>query len=163
MRSVNSFVSSRSGVRSAAHYGHKSKSSVKSQNEELDSDVSFDHTLTWYKFDTKGTVEPFARIGHTSCIINQKMYVFGGIVAGKRSNLLSILNLKSRKWEECNYGPFKPKGDIPPGRSHHVAWVMANRYMVIQGGEIEGPCMDVGYRWLIGEGIENMGDDGKLR
>ena len=162
MKSVNSFSSSRSGVRSA-QYSRKGKLGPKDETMESNLDISFDDILTWHKFETKGPVEPVARIGHTSCIINGKMYVFGGIVAGKRSNNLSILNLETRKWEEVNTGKSKTKGDIPSGRSHHIAWVMANRYMVIQGGEVEGPSMDVGYRWLLGEGIKNIGDDGKLR
>lgn len=59
----------------------------------------FSETLTWSRPKATGMV-PAARDGHTACIINNRMYVFGGYEEGieRFSNDVYYLDLATMKW-----------------------------------------------------------------
>uniref|UniRef100_A0A915Q2G9 DUF4110 domain-containing protein n=1 Tax=Setaria digitata TaxID=48799 RepID=A0A915Q2G9_9BILA len=90
----------------------------------------------WYELKTTGEL-PRWRDFHTACVINKKMYVFGGRsdVHGAfhssrdyYSDILKVLNLQTGRWEDP-----KVTGDCPCGRRSHSAWVYNNK-MYIFGG-----------------------------
>jgi len=73
--------------------------------------------------------ESLGRYKHSSEIIGDKMYVFGGsLVRTAQYNELWCLNLKDFKWTEC-----EQKGDIPPPRYRHKSFLFENK-MYIFGG-----------------------------
>uniref|UniRef100_A0AAF5PSP2 Kelch domain-containing protein family protein n=1 Tax=Wuchereria bancrofti TaxID=6293 RepID=A0AAF5PSP2_WUCBA len=90
----------------------------------------------WYELKTTGEL-PQWRDFHTACVINKKMYIFGGrsdlhgAFHSSRdyySDVLKVLNLKTGRWEDP-----KVTGDCPCGRRSHSAWVRNNK-MYIFGG-----------------------------
>ncbi|KAL3986106.1 Galactose oxidase central domain family protein [Acanthocheilonema viteae] len=90
----------------------------------------------WYEVKTTGEL-PQWRDFHTACVINKKMYVFGGrsdlhgAFHSSRdyySDVLKVLNLKTGHWEDP-----KVTGDCPCGRRSHSAWIYNNK-MYIFGG-----------------------------
>ena len=73
---------------------------------------------------------PPARQFHTSSIIDDKMYIFGGGDGKYWLNDLLIFNLKTYEWE----GPVETKGTAPSGRLQHAA-IVYDKKIFIFGGE----------------------------
>ena len=71
-----------------------------------------------------------ARQFHTSSIIEDKMYVFGGGDGKYWLNDLLIFDLKTYEWE----GPVETKGKAPSGRLQHAA-IVFDKKIFIFGGE----------------------------
>ncbi|MCP9262078.1 hypothetical protein DINM_005374 [Dirofilaria immitis] len=84
-------------------------------------------TSTWYEIITEGE-SPRGRQFHTACIINKKMYVFGGVDINMNDLCLDVFNLETNCWEIPDVS-----GDIPCGRRNHSAWVYRGM-MYIFGG-----------------------------
>ncbi|EFO22540.2 hypothetical protein LOAG_05948 [Loa loa] len=85
-------------------------------------------TRKWYEMTTEGGSAVNGREFHTACVINRKMYVFGGVDIFMNNLGLDVLDLETGHWE-------KPEetGDIPCKRRSHSAWVY-NGMMYIFGG-----------------------------
>ncbi|MCP9256888.1 hypothetical protein DINM_000081 [Dirofilaria immitis] len=88
----------------------------------------------WYELKTTGEL-PQWRDFHTACVINKKMYIFGGrsdlngALHSSRdfySDILKVLNLKTGRWENPEV-----TGDCPCGRRSHR---VHNNKMYIFGG-----------------------------
>ncbi|VDN07938.1 unnamed protein product [Thelazia callipaeda] len=82
---------------------------------------------TWYTFNTRGGLPP-GRVGHVACVINDKMYVFGGFNESGTYLPMIVIDLISYEW----YRPFV-RGTIPYGRKYHCIWVHKDK-MYITGG-----------------------------
>ncbi|XP_071799387.1 kelch domain-containing protein 3-like [Asterias amurensis] len=96
------------------------------------------NTLKWSKPNTTGDA-PFGRDGHSACLIEDEMYIFGGFTDGRiqcYSNTVFSLNLKEMEWRYIN-----AKGEIPHWRDFHTA--AANKHqMIVFGGRSDksGQC-----------------------
>uniref|UniRef100_A0A0R3RKZ6 Kelch domain-containing protein 10 n=1 Tax=Elaeophora elaphi TaxID=1147741 RepID=A0A0R3RKZ6_9BILA len=87
-------------------------------------------TRKWYNLVTEISELPSGRESHTACIIDEKMYVYGGTNMFLKDMDLDVLNLKTGRWE-------KPKvsGDIPCRRRDHSAWVYRGMMYIFGGFE----------------------------
>lgn len=86
-------------------------------------------TLQWSKPKTQGQA-PGARDGHSSCVINSKMYIFGGYEEelDQFSQDVYVLDFKTMIWHHI-----KAKGRPPRRRDFHSATAIG-QYMYIFGG-----------------------------
>ena len=74
--------------------------------------------------------------GHTSVLLNDKLYIFGGVTSFKKfQNSLHIINLKEKYIELIDYNKesFK-KGCIPEPLAFHSAVLLNDKTMFIHGG-----------------------------
>ncbi len=87
-------------------------------------------TRTWSVPAVTGQV-PYARDGHSACIINHEMYIFGGYEETFYRFGLDVykLDLKTMKWSFCECS-----GDPPSFRDFHTATAIDDRYMYVFGG-----------------------------
>jgi len=74
--------------------------------------------------------------GHTSVLLNDKLYIFGGVTSFKKfQNSMHIINLKEKYIELIDYNKesFK-KGCIPEPLAFHSAVLLNDKKMFIHGG-----------------------------
>lgn len=96
----------------------------------------FDTTsYTWSKPKTRGQT-PFAKDGHSACVIGDTMFVFGGYEEyDQYSQDVSSLDLKTFTWKHI-----LTKGEAPSWRDFHTASPMGSRMYVFGGrGDVQGP------------------------
>ncbi|CAG9536538.1 unnamed protein product [Cercopithifilaria johnstoni] len=84
-------------------------------------------TRKWYDVIVHGEIPP-ERFQHTACVIDEKMYVYGGIDSARRQLYLDVLNLRKSCWEKLDEG-----GQKPCGIRAACSWVHDNK-MYIFGG-----------------------------
>jgi len=85
-------------------------------------------TLTWMQVDQYGLVPP-SRCYHTSTVIDNKLYVFGGTDGkSRRFEDLSILDTDSWSWSRPTLG-----GNAPLARSHHSTTFLGTSIFVFGG------------------------------
>lgn len=53
---------------------------------------------------------PSERFEHTACVIDGKMYVYGGIDSSRSGSYLDVLNLEQGFWEKPSTTGPKPRG-----------------------------------------------------
>jgi len=83
----------------------------------------------WIQPDVKGE-KPDARSSHCAAVIgNIKMFVYGGVISGKVTGNMFVLNLGNWTWSEII-----PKGTIPKARFNHAA-VVLEKFFYIAGGQ----------------------------
>ena len=89
---------------------------------------------------------PESRDSHTSCIVNDNIYIFGGQGKGEGTYFNDLYRLKISQMDSKNYVPcFHAyftlitinQGPIPPPRTSHSCVAYKNRYLVVIGGENE--------------------------
>lgn len=70
------------------------------------------------------------RDGHSCCFSQefQQMYIFGGFIAGERTNQLIVYNFREQMWSRV-----KPQGAKPSARNDHSSCIY-NNCMYIFGG-----------------------------
>lgn len=98
---------------------------------------------------------------HSALIFNNKMYVYGGLVAkaNEGTSSIAVYDFTELRWSEIL---FTSKDYIPRGRYGHSANLYMNRYMLIYGGchskkplEYADPCrielfdLETG-KWILG-------------
>ncbi|KAJ5072581.1 hypothetical protein M0811_01596 [Anaeramoeba ignava] len=92
----------------------------------------------WKEIQTTGEI-PLVTNYHTSAVINNYMWVFGGFQRGHGTRDLSCLNLNTFEWKSIKYNTFLEKtrrnANIgwPSARYHHACTV-ANNNLFIFGG-----------------------------
>ena len=84
----------------------------------------------WKVLRPLGSSQPPARYGHTACLMDGSVVVFGGMNSeGVKFDDIWLLELRYLRWRSVSaFGKKKPEG-----RSHHTAWVY-NKTLYIQGG-----------------------------
>lgn len=86
-------------------------------------------TLEWSTPTVTGMV-PYAKDGHSACVIDNKMYIFGGFeyLTDQYSQEVHCLNLDTLEWSIVN-----ARGTAPSHRDFHTA-VAVDKKMYIFGG-----------------------------
>jgi hypothetical protein len=90
----------------------------------------------WNKIDLEQRLQDGPPRGHTSILINDKLYIFGGtILFRKFINNMYIIFIKEKKIEKIDYNEesFK-KGVIPPPMAFHSAALIDENKFLIHGG-----------------------------
>lgn len=93
-------------------------------------------TLEWHIPAVTGMI-PFAKDGHTSCIIRNKLYIFGGFEyhTDQYSQEVHCLNLDTMKWQMVN-----TTGHAPSHRDFHTAVAVGDRMYIFGGrGDLNSP------------------------
>lgn len=93
-------------------------------------------TMTWSRRKACGQV-PEARDGHSACVVNQRMYIFGGFedLSDRFSRAVYFLDFESMRWQYL-----RTKGEPPQWRDFHTASAIGHRIYVWGGrGDIQGP------------------------
>lgn len=91
-------------------------------------------TNTWKSVQTEGTM-PSPRDFHASCVIDNKMYIFGGrgddiVEDDTYCDKLFCLDLITKIWKII-----ETKGEIPKGRRSHTIWNYQNKLYMFGGFE----------------------------
>lgn len=84
-------------------------------------------TGTWYRGPSRPG-DPAARFWHSSDMLDEQMFVFGGIGEGGPLGDLHMLDLRTMQWLELH-----PKGRAPPPRFGH-ATALVEGFLIIHGG-----------------------------
>ncbi|RMX54907.1 hypothetical protein pdam_00015089 [Pocillopora damicornis] len=96
-------------------------------DECLDGLYAYDiGTLSWELCPTQGC-QPKA-LGHTTAVVGDTLYIFGGIYHGNATNTLYMLNTAKLKWKKLQCS-----GEGPDRRHGHIA-VMIYGQLIIFGG-----------------------------
>lgn len=93
-------------------------------------------TLEWSTPPVSGVI-PYAKDGHSACVIKDKMYIFGGFeyLTDQYSQEVHCLNLKSYEWRFID-----AKGTPPSHRDFHTAVAVGDRMYVFGGrGDLNSP------------------------
>jgi N-acetylneuraminic acid mutarotase len=96
----------------------------------------------WSKIENIGDQKPCSRVGHTSCVLSNKIYIFGGRVGvgmgeGSLSDLYEFDTL-TYNWKLLDDGKSK---NAPISRSYHAMTSLSDRLFVF-GGCSEGRLND---------------------
>jgi len=101
-------------------------------------------TLTWYKVEPKG-VPPERRCGHTSCVIDGKIWIFGGRGKYKQSiwntnseNLCYMSDLYCYDPASNEWYHYEPRGLGPSGRALHTATAVGRKMYIFGGANSSG-------------------------
>lgn len=92
--------------------------------------------LEWSAPSVSGMV-PFAKDGHTACVIKNKMYIFGGFeyLTDQYSQIVHCLDLDTMHWSLIDV-----TGTQPSHRDFHTAVAVGNRMYVFGGrGDLNSP------------------------
>lgn len=95
----------------------------------------FDGTkLKWSRPNVEGMI-PIARDGHSACVINSKMFIFGGYEeeVDRFSNEIHALDFPSMTWSAIH-----PKGTPAIWRDFHTATGIGNNMYIFGGRSDEG-------------------------
>lgn len=93
-------------------------------------------TLTWSTPQVSGMV-PYAKDGHSACVINNKMYIFGGFeyLTDLYSQEIHCLNLDTMRWSFIDAA-----GTLPSYRDFHTAVAYGTRMYIYGGrGDMNSP------------------------
>ena len=95
---------------------------------------------TWYKINLEINSQKILSYGvprgHSSILLNDKLFIFGGVYSFKKfENLMNIINIKEKKVEALDYNKdsFK-KGCIPDPIAFHSAVLLDEKKILIHGG-----------------------------
>ncbi|RKP33878.1 hypothetical protein BJ085DRAFT_39687 [Dimargaris cristalligena] len=83
----------------------------------------------WQFLSPVNNLYPPKRAFHSSCIYDNKLYIFGGCDSERFFNDLWVFDLVEKTWSIL-----KPQGEIPPPRASHSSFII-DGYMVILGGQ----------------------------
>jgi len=103
-------------------------------------------TLTWYELTPKGTL-PNSRCGHSSCVLDGKLWIFGGRteIPGtflSRGTFKYINDLYCYDPAINEWLKFEPRGIIPSGRAMHTATVIGRKMLIFGGAHSSGTLHD---------------------
>ncbi|EFO22539.1 hypothetical protein LOAG_05947 [Loa loa] len=84
-------------------------------------------TRKWYSTLITGDI-PRGRIHHTACVIEKKMYVFGGVDQSNHALYLNVLDLRRGHWETTNV-----TGHRPYAVRDACCWVHNNKMYIFAG------------------------------
>eukprot|EP01122_Echinamoeba_exundans_P006011 TRINITY_DN1622_c0_g2_i1.p1 TRINITY_DN1622_c0_g2~~TRINITY_DN1622_c0_g2_i1.p1 ORF type:complete len:897 (+),score=163.59 TRINITY_DN1622_c0_g2_i1:170-2860(+) len=104
------------------------------------------HTGEWESWECTGTA-PCPRNFHSSCIVKDRLFVFGGKSNGYHSDL-HYLDLSSRVWKVA-----KVKTKSPLARYGHCLFEYGGDLYVMGGYDQHGFCCDRLFQFSIGSGI----------
>nr|XP_056704506.1 uncharacterized protein LOC130476577 [Euleptes europaea] len=94
-------------------------------------------SLTWQKITTTGIAPQTLK--HSSAVVGENIYVYGGILYGKAVDDLYMLNTVSLSWT-----PVKTSGSSPGARSGHAFFPVGEIIYMFGGCSDEGEyCTDV--------------------
>ena len=90
----------------------------------------------WKKIEIVNPNSVGAPRGHSSILLNDKLYIFGGVVLFRKfQNKLYVIDLISKKIENFEYDEEnKKKGAIPKPMAFHSAILIDNEKFLIHGG-----------------------------
>ena len=90
----------------------------------------------WKKIILKNIPNDGAPRGHSSILLNNKLYIFGGVTSFKKfNNFLYIIKLDENIIEKIDYSDEKfKKGIIPPPMAFHSSVCINNNKILIHGG-----------------------------
>lgn len=108
--------------------------------------------VEWKKIEPQGKERPGPLSHHTSVVVNDKMYLFGG--SGPRSkgqgdaspHPLWSLDMKSLRWEQV-----VSRGELPQTRDDHSAVLYDGNSLVVFGGFVDGERTNEILRYYIRE------------
>lgn len=109
------------------------------RNDETGCNILFcfdTHTLRWSKPEVTGDI-PGVRDGHSACIIDHFMYIFGGFEEEINQFSCDVhkLNLKTMHWTYV-----RTTGQPPSYRDFHTATILNNRMYIFGGrGDTHSP------------------------
>lgn len=83
-------------------------------------------TLSWELCPTQGR-QPKV-LGHSTAVVGDTLYIFGGIHHGIASDALYILNTGNLTWT-----PLKASGKPPPARCDHACTVIGEKFYIMGG------------------------------
>lgn len=96
-------------------------------DECLDGLYAYDiGTLSWELCPTQGR-QPKA-LGHTTAVVGDTLYIFGGIYHGNATNTLYMLNTGNLTWT-----PLKASGNPPSPRCDHACTVAGEKFYIMGG------------------------------
>ena len=88
----------------------------------------------WKLVPTKGEEKPGPIAHHTSVVVGDKMYLFGGSNLETENKKFFSLEMNQFKWETI-----KVRGDQPETRDEHTAVIFeGENSMIVYGGFIKG-------------------------
>ncbi|KAL9951132.1 hypothetical protein ACROYT_G043743 [Oculina patagonica] len=83
-------------------------------------------TLSWELCPTQGR-QPKA-LGHTTAVVGDTLYIFGGIYRGNATNVLYMLNTGNLTWT-----PLQASGNPPSPRCDHACTVAGEKFYIMGG------------------------------
>ena len=87
----------------------------------------------WEKIEISNFNQSGAPRGHSSILLNDKLYIFGGIVLFKKfQNKLYVIDFKEKKLENIEYE--KNQGVVPKPMAFHNAILLDEEKFLIHGG-----------------------------
>ena len=102
---------------------------------------------TWHKIKTSGISKPKAMACHTSVVLEDKMYLFGGTSNGKQCQDMYALDLLKFQWSLCKPKPYKGIAkNLPEPRDQHTC-VLHREYLIMFGGYVEGKKCNTVYKY----------------
>jgi Rab9 effector protein with kelch motifs len=90
-------------------------------------------TFFWYKPNVTGDI-PGPRKAHSTSLVNNCLYVFGGGDAENYFEDLYVLDVITHHWTKP-----ETKGDVPGPRRAHTATVVGNKIWIFGGGDGKAP------------------------
>jgi len=100
-------------------------------------------TLTWYKVKPNGD-PPVRRCGHSSCVFDGKIWIFGGrteLIDGSwfsDPHLIYLNDLYCYDPTKNEWIRYEPRGITPSGRSMHTATIVDRKMYVFGGATSSG-------------------------
>ena len=102
-------------------------------------------TLTWVKPQVGGT-EPSARVSTTGCLIDSKIYYFGGYDGVHWMNDVHVFDIDSNHWEKVQTSDYRPRP-----RCRHTANIVKGQLYVFGGNDCELSFNDI---WMLYIGVQ---------
>ncbi|KAM3138447.1 hypothetical protein pb186bvf_009533 [Paramecium bursaria] len=84
--------------------------------------------MNWNKIKQENQ-GPSQRWGHSSVIIDEKLYIFGGFIDSKYYNELHQFDFESKQWDRL-----ETYGQIPKPRSNHIMFNYQGKILIHGGG-----------------------------
>ena len=110
--------------------GDRGKKSSTSNNTSLTTDFpQFGVILSNNRKTYRGNEHPSKRWGHSVCLHNNNMIIFGG-----RHSQRILSNIYSLDFSSLSWSKIEPFGNSPPARDSHSAIIYNNNDMIIFGG-----------------------------
>ena len=110
--------------------GDRGKKSSTSKNTSLTTDFpQFGVILSNNRKTYRGNEHPSKRWGHSVCLHNNNMIIFGG-----RHSQRILSNIYSLDFSSLSWSKIEPFGNSPPARDSHSAIIYNNNDMIIFGG-----------------------------
>jgi N-acetylneuraminic acid mutarotase len=101
-------------------------------------------TLTWVKPIVTGE-DPSARVSTTGCLIDSKIYYFGGYDGVQWMNDVHVFDIDSNRWSKVQTYGYKPRP-----RCRHTANIVKGQLYIFGGNDCELSFNDI---WALSIGV----------